>query len=179
MSKLKMPAQYPAELDAFVEFVKEQNVRSYLEIGSLYGGTLWHVARAMPVGSVVVSVDRPKAKYESAAHLMQCVKDLRAEGYDAHSIIGDSTDRHVIKDARKRAPYDLCLIDANHQEPYVRADWANYGPMAKIVAFHDISWTKNTKLQVAKVWNEIKTKYRHQEIKLSPTPDNGFGILWR
>ena len=151
----------------------------------MYGGSLWHVVRAMPKGSVAVSVDLPKPKYRAEPYLLQCVEDLRAEGYDAHCILGDSANKDVIKAAKKRAPYDLCLIDGNHNESYVRADWANYGPMAKIVAFHDISCDPTrfadrvNKMQVAKVWDEIKTRYRHQEIKLSPTPDNGFGVLWR
>lgn len=177
--RLKRPAQDMAELAAFVQLVKAENVCSYLEIGSLFGGTLWHVAQAMPKGSLVVSVDRPKPKYQSEPCLLQCVADLQAEGYDVHSILGDSMDKGVIKAARKRAPFDLCLIDGNHAESYVRSDWANYGEMARIVAFHDIGWTKNNKLQVAKVWNELKSKYRHQEIKLSPEHGNGLGVLWR
>jgi hypothetical protein len=65
-------------------------------------------------------------------------------------------------------------------------DWLNYGAMARIVAFHDIGYdlgdrpVPTWKIEVPKVWNEIKQGYRHEEIKLDPTKrDNGFGILWR
>ena len=140
--------------------------------------------------SVAVAVDLPFTstfkRPVSEEYLLQCVADLKAEGYDAHCILGDSTDEQVIEQVRQYEPFDLCLIDANHNEPYVRADWKNYGPMAKIVAFHDIGWDmaknpgKLQKIDVPKVWAELKPQFRHQEIKLDPTKrDNGFGVLWR
>ena len=51
-------------------------------------------------------------------------------------------------------------------------DWINYGPMARIVAFHDIGYdlgdrpVPTSKIEVPKVWNEIKLGYPHEEIKL-------------
>ncbi len=187
----KLPVQDLAELDAFVRFVKEQKVCSYLEIGCKYGGSFWHVVQAMPKGSVAVAVDLPfKSTFKrpfSEPYLLQCVEELKIKGYEAHCILGDSTDKQVIEQVRQHGPFDLCLIDGNHNESYVRADWANYGPMAKIVAFHDISWdmAKNTpdkinRIDVPRVWAEIKDGYQHQEIKLCHTKrDNGFGILWQ
>jgi hypothetical protein len=57
--------------------------------------------------------------------------------------------------------------------------------MAKIVAFHDISFDmsrnegKLMPIDVPKVWNEIKADFRHREIRASKKRENGFGILWR
>jgi Methyltransferase domain len=187
---LKWPVQDTGELAVFVQFVRDQNIKSYLEIGAKYGGSFWHVVTAMPKGSLAVAVDLPYGstfkRPMSEPYLRECIKELRTKGYAAHLILGDSTSEKVINDVRQRAPYDLCLIDANHTEAYVRADWANYGPMAKIVAFHDISYDMSRNhvgkifpIEVPKVWNEIKVGYRHQEIKLCHTKsDNGFGILW-
>jgi hypothetical protein len=187
---VKWPVQDSTELQVFVRFVQEQKIRSYLEIGAKYGGSFWHVVSAMPKGSLAVAVDLPYGstfkRPVSEPYLRECVSQLRAKGYLAHFIKGDSTNVTVIDAVQKRAPYDLCLIDANHTEAFVRSDWANYGPMAKIVAFHDISYDmkRNHKdkifpIEVPKVWDEIKTEYRHQEIRLCKTKDNGFGILWR
>ena len=39
---------------------------------------------------------------------------------------------------RQHGPYDLVFIDGDHSPAGVRADWQNYGPMARLVAFHDI-----------------------------------------
>jgi cephalosporin hydroxylase len=182
--------QDPIELAAFVNLVKRENIRSYLEIGSKFGGSLWKIANVLPKGSRVVSVDLPHGDTsfkENLPHLEECVRVLRkAKGYDAHLFVGDSTDPEIIEKVRALSPFDLCLIDANHTEPFVRMDWANYGPMCKIVAFHDIGWriedrsTKKMPIDVPKVWDEIKQNFRHQEIKLCHTKrDNGIGVLWR
>lgn len=184
---VRRPVQDLNELNEFCKFVGEHRVRSYLEVGSKYGGSLWHVARAMPRGSRIVSVDLPHLstfkRPVSQPYLEQVVKEL-SSNYDTTLIIGDSTDPEVVRKVGALAPYDLCLIDANHAEEYVRSDWKNYGPMAKIVAFHDIAWdmsrnpSKTFKIDVPKVWQEIIVGRRVREIRLCPTRDNGFGILF-
>jgi predicted O-methyltransferase YrrM len=179
-----------AELEAFVSVLKKENVKSYLEIGSKFGGSLWRIARALPRGSRIVSVDLPFGDMSfkvSQPVLEACVSHLQAKGYDARLIIGDSTDPEVVAKAKELGPFDACLIDANHTEPYVRQDWANYGPMCRIVAFHDIAWikgrhpeSKKYPIEVKQVWDEIKSAYHHKEICLCRTgEDNGFGVLWR
>ena len=141
---IKRPVQDLNELTEFCKFVREHKVRSYLEIGAKYGGSLWHVVRTMPRGSRAVAVDLPHLsafkRPISQPYLEETVRDLNKAGYNVTLILGDSTDADVINMVRKHAQFDLCLIDANHEEPYVRADWNNYGPMAKMVAFHDIAW---------------------------------------
>jgi hypothetical protein len=182
MIKAKSGAlQNPAELVEFLRMVRRENVRSYLEIGSKFGGSLWAVTVAMQPHSRVVSVD-----LEGRAELKECVSKLQNLGHEVHLWVGNSADPKIVESVRLLAPYDLVLIDANHTEPYVRMDWLNYGAMARIVAFHDIGYdlgdrpVPTWKIEVPKVWNEIKQGYRHEEIKLDPTKrDNGFGILWR
>src|SRR5262245_37717866 len=181
--------QYPAELERFIVLARREGVRSYLEVGCKFGGSLWRIAQAIPRGGRIVAVDLPHGDTsfkESQPHLEACVRQLQAMRYDAHLFIGDSTDLVIVGKVRALAPFDLCLIDANHTEPYVRKDWANYGSMARIVAFHDIAWragnrppSKKFPIEVPKVWAELKQQHRHEEIKLDPTrQDNGFGILW-
>ncbi len=186
----RRPLQDINELAAFLRLLRDENITSYLEIGSKFGGSLWQVATVMPKGSRIVSVDLPHGDAsfkESQPHLEECVKRLRKQlGYDAYLFLGDSTDPAIIAQVAALGPFDACLIDANHTEPYVRADWANYGPMAKIVAFHDIGWIAEGRvvkpgklpIQVPVIWNEIKTQFRYKEIKLCER-DNGFGVLWR
>lgn len=176
------------ELAKFAEILRAEVVNSYLEIGSKFGGSLWEIAKSLPVGSRLVSVDLPhgdKSFKESEPPLRECIAALRAKGYDAHLIIGDSTDPVVIAAAAALGPYDACFIDANHTEPYIRKDWANYGPMARIVAFHDIGFFRaggmpvgKKPIEVPKVWNEIKQGRRHREIRVDPQ-DNGIGVIWR
>lgn len=181
MAATSGPLQDPAELEAFVRVVKSEGVRSYLEIGSKFGGSLDAIVHAMPVGARAVAVD-----LGASNDLKSVVSRLKIDLYDIHLVLGDSVDSRTVEKVRALGPYDLVLIDANHHESYVRKDWFNYGPMGRVVAFHDIAYDlgdrqpKPWKIEVPKVWNEIKNGYRYLEIKLCNTGrDNGIGILWR
>jgi predicted O-methyltransferase YrrM len=182
--------QNDAEIERFVEIVKSEKVHSYLEIGSKFGGSLWRVGSVMPAGSTICAVDLPqgtRAWQDSRRSLQACFDRLtRDVGHFGALIWGDSTAEHVISDVRDLGQFDLVLIDANHTLPYVTNDWENYGPLGRIVAFHDIAWRRPAdwagayQIDVPAFWNSIKGGYRHEEIKLDPTgQDNGFGILWR
>jgi len=179
--------QHPAELARFVGLVAREGVRSYLEIGCKFGGTFAAVTRAMPSGSRAVAVDLPagnKHWAQSRVALTACVAELKRLGYDTHLIWGDSTDDAVVSQVSALGPFDLILIDGGHTLPFVRADWMHYGPMGRIVAFHDIAWSRppdwtGYQIDVPLFWTNIKESYRHEEIRLDPTGrDNGLGILW-
>lgn len=175
------------EFDRFIEVLTRENVKSYLEIGSKFGGSLWKVANALPKGSRIAAVDLPqgdKSFKETQGHLEACVAKLLEIGYDASLFLGDSTDAGIVAKVKQLAPFDACFIDGNHTEAYVRADWNTYGAMCRIVAFHDIGWearpepSKKMPIEVPKVWNEIKQDHRYEEFRCDPR-DNGIGVLWR
>lgn len=182
-------AQVEAEIDGFADILRAEGVRSYLEIGSKFGGSLSRVAAGIGVpGSFIISVDMPngtKAWRESEKALNAVAADLGSKGSMATIIWGDSTDPAVVEQVRALGPFDACFIDANHTLPFVEKDWANYGPMARIVAFHDIAWRRapewvGTRIDVPQFWDCLKHGYRHQELKFCPTgKNNGIGVLWR
>lgn len=180
--------QDEAEIAAFAELVRAEGVRSYLEIGSKFGGSLDRVAAVMPTGSRMVSIDLPrgtKAWPVSEASLKGVVNNLNKQGHNAQMIWGNSQDRKVIEHARALGPFDLILIDGDHRSAGVTADWQNYAEMGRMIAFHDIAWHRaptwvGTRIDVPEFWASIKTGYRHQEIVLCPTgKNNGIGVLWR
>lgn len=179
--------QHSAELDEFVRLLQKEGVRSYLEIGCKFGGSLWKVANALPKGSRIVAVDLPHGDNsfkENQGHLEECARAIKARGYDMHLIIGDSTKKEVVAKVYELGPFDAVFIDANHTLPYIKQDWANYGIISKLVAFHDIGFFRQGGLppekkpiEVPQFWNAIKDKYRHTEIR-HDVCDNGIGILW-
>jgi cephalosporin hydroxylase len=181
--------QNPRELFTFADLLRKEKIKSYLEIGSKFGGSFWHITtRALPIGSRVVSVDLPHGDTsfkESQPHLEACVKALSAKGYDAHLIIGDSTDPAVIEKVYALGPFDACLVDANHTLPYVTKDFENYSKVVSVlIAFHDIGFfravpmPKHKKpIEVPLFWNEAKKMRRHFEIR-HDAQDNGIGVLW-
>lgn len=180
--------QVEQEIDALARIVRSEGARSYLEIGSKFGGSLRRVAGCMPIGSKIVSVDLPngtKAWSQSKVSLEGVIRDLKADGYDTHLIWGNSQSAEVIERVRRLGPFDAIFIDADHRMPGVTADWKNYGPMGRIVGFHDIGWKRapgwvGTRIDVPEFWDAIKVEYRHEEFKMCTTgKNNGIGVLWR
>lgn len=159
-----VPAQDMSELSSFLRLLVENNVRSYLEIGSKYGGTFNMVMRLLPPGSRGVAVDLPGAnwgKSDSATFLSTVVGDLRP-AYDVHMIFGNSQSETVKNEVAALGPFDAALIDGDHLYAGAKADWLFYGPMAKLVAFHDVVGEggrvrkDGLVVEVPKLWREIK-----------------------
>lgn len=167
--------QKPDEFARLLAIASE--CRSILEIGSCLGGSTVALARCMPKGSRIVAMDycKPKkfpAEMDVEAYLKRRIDELRAEGYDSHLIVGDSKDPIIAMLAGSLGPYDLVFIDGDHSQEGCSADWLHYGPMGKIVAFHDIRGCPG----VTAVWNELKAKYRTEEFVSGKTM--GIGVLW-
>jgi len=173
--------QNVAELDNFANFVRGHGVRSYLEIGSKYGASLWRVARAMPVPSRLISVDLP-SNNDSGPMLVECVERIKDMGHECTLIPMHSRFAATVAFAKRFGPYDLCYIDADHTLAGVMADWDNYGPMARMVAFHDIHYLNvhgdRVPMEVPILWNQLKQQYRHTEFR-SSADKHGIGILFR
>lgn len=174
--------QTPEEIEAFAALLAGAGVKSYLEIGSKFGGSLWRVAKALPKGSRLVSVDLNV----NGPSLQNCINELNGAGYDVRLIPLNSTLPEAIERAKELGPYDAIFIDGDHRTPGVWADWSNYSPMGRIIAFHDIGWRRDPSnpkaksIAVPEIWDEIKKPYRYEEIKLCPTgKNNGIGVLWR
>src|SRR5262245_12575907 len=188
---VKKIQQHHRELEEFLRFIQQGNIRSYLEIGCKYGGLLWTVASVMPPKSRLVAVDLPHGAWgrsDSEFPLQECCKELGRRGHDVTLFIGDSTSPPLVEKVRALAPFDCVFIDANHTEKYVRTDFTNYGRLAKFCCFHDISWNNPTPpnrlaIEVPKVWAELKQTFhdtaKFREIK-HDSGHNGIGILkWR
>lgn len=168
------------EFRELMNLARVERVRSYLEIGAKWGGSVWRMSYALPGKSRIAIVDLPKPDTET--HLKECAAQLENRSFEVHLILGDSIAPKTIEAVRALAPFDLCFIDGDHTEPYVRGDWENYGSLARIVAFHDVTFDGPTPgkrpVDCRNVWNDVKRNYRHREIKHHPT-HFGIGVLWR
>ena len=178
------------EHDVFLDILRKENVTSYLEIGSMFGGSLWRVAHTLPKGARVVSVDYAVDTPEALPHLQECVRELGREGYDAHLIVGDSMTEETIGKVRELGPFDCVFIDGAHTLEAVTSDWENYGSLGRLAVFHDIAWNDTWRssvpgrafkaMGVPELWNRIKLDYHFLEIKLQmPSNYYGLGVLWR
>ena len=157
-------SQRADELLPFIDLLRREGVRSYLEVGARHGDTFDLVARALPAGSRVVAVDLgggPWGTPKSVAALRAAVAGL--SDHDAHLILGDSTDPSVVAAVAALGPFDAILIDGDHRYDGVLTDWFNYGPMGRLVAFHDIVGEGQTTrdanaypVEVPRLWAEIR-----------------------
>jgi predicted O-methyltransferase YrrM len=183
-------SQVDSELEGLIKILVDEKVTRFLEVGSRYGGSLWRIAKALPKGSIITSCDSGGGmggnKEGAMESLVECIAKLREDGYHTHLIVGDSQKEDTIKAVLKHAPFDAAFIDADHEYRGVMRDWQNYGPHARIVAFHDIGWKKPPDYKQAKLvevpqfWAEVKQKRRHQEfIDYSTGRTMGIGVLWR
>lgn len=127
------------------EFIETRAPRNLLEIGSLYGGTLWHWT-FLPTVERIITVDQPvppswdlhEAVMESRTHWAEWCSDL-----EFHDIQGDSHDQALVEQARAVLAgqlLDVLFIDGDHSEEGVRQDFDLWAPLVRpggVVAFHD------------------------------------------
>jgi cephalosporin hydroxylase len=180
--------QSEKEIKPFIKLLKHEGCTSYLEIGSFYGDN-WHaVGMALPEGSKLVAVDLPgfnagmktDRNPDTAIYLERAAEDLRKHNRNAHVIIGNSQDPKIVSQVAALAPFDAVFIDGDHTEHGVRSDLMNYGPMAKIIAFHDIYTKKKQewKCQVMPTFKEFAKGRRSCEFAYDKLR-NGIGVVWR
>jgi cephalosporin hydroxylase len=169
------------ELNFMLGVIKKIGARSLLEVGSNFGGNLKQMASVMPQGSLIVSVDLPcdaTPKWLNPLDTLKATcKELGLLGARVELFVGNSHSTQVVEAVRKFAPFDFAFIDGDHSYEGVKADWENYGPMAKVVAFHD---TGGAVEGCSRFWQELKAtgKYRTDEI-VGRGISFGIGIVYK
>lgn len=178
--------QYEEEVRGFIKLLVDEGCKSYIEVGCRHGDTFHAVGKALPKGSLLIGVDLPGARSgketggrfpQSDQSLKVAASDLVGRGQKAHVIIGNSHDAKTVAEAGKFAPFDAVFIDGDHSPDGVRADWENYGPMGRMVAFHDIYEQKTNPTAIMRLFKEIRQGRRWVEFALNKL-DRGIGVLW-
>lgn len=192
----RIASQRTEELDGFIGELTRSGARSYLEIGARHGDTFHSVMSSLPVGSVGVAVDLPGGAWgvdSSRSALNRAVDDLKAKGYRVAAVYGDSTSDIVTKEvlglmaAFGVVGFDAALIDGDHRYEGVKSDWEIWGPLARVVAFHDIAGegvfqrTQGYSVEVPRLWSELKATLPASVAKVEYVgegePLMGIGVL--
>ncbi len=169
-----------SELAQMLEVVRGST--SLLEVGSRFGGTLRRMAEVLAPKSFVVSVDFPAGDTELCPHkpkeeLAKVAHDIRAQGNRCVLVDADSQATETVKRVAQYGPFDFTFIDADHSYAGVKKDWENYGPMSKVVGFHDIA---GIDAGCVRFWNELKKNHKHIEfVNEERIPKLGIGIIFR
>jgi predicted O-methyltransferase YrrM len=141
-------SQYKKEFEPLLKLYKKIKPKRVLEIGTHYGGTLFHWAENCEPDTIIVTVDDYHINSDY-------YKEWQSNAIIT-PILGKSQDEHVLWAAKMLAPYDWIFIDGGHTYDEVKADWLNYRELASntsIIAFHDILPHRNS--EVCLLWKEI------------------------
>jgi hypothetical protein len=173
------------ELAGLIRLLRAEGVEHYLEIGARTGDSFEAIMRGLPIGSRGLAVDWPDGPWgmDSRLILRDTVQRLTRDGYRCEVIFGASQSARVIGEVTRQGPYDAVFIDADHRYEAVAADWETYGPLGRLVAFHDIAGVgivdqrTGFAVEVPRLWHDLKARYRHQEI-VAPDSQLGIGVVY-
>jgi hypothetical protein len=168
----RKPSQHPDEIGAFIDLMRSNGVRRYLEIGSRHGDTFHQVMTSLRSPIFGLALDLPGGLWgikSSQRALELSVADLRSRGIQCAAMFADSQSAETAELVRLHAPFDAILIDGDHTLSGVSRDFELYGGMAPLIAFHDIvgagqaEKVSNQEVEVPILWGRLKLEYEHVE----------------
>lgn len=179
-------SQNEFELKSFINYLVENNVERYLEVGARHGDTFHEVMNHLPKGSYGLAMDLPGGLWgttKSKEPLAKAVDDLNKNGYRCQYLYANSQSNETSYIVSKMPMFDAIFIDGDHTLKGVTQDWNNYKDRAHIIAFHDIvgigqaeKVSKNP-VEVPILWEEIRKRYKTIEF-IDEGSKMGIGICF-
>ncbi len=168
--------QYPIQFNRYLVDLSRLKIRSYLEVGVRHGGTfvttVEYLNKFHPL-DCAVGID-----------IMPCPTIAEYQKVNSRSgFVRLNTQTSQFPDfLEKLPPFDLVLIDANHEENECRNEFVAVQNKANIIVFHDID--NIDFLGVKIVWNEVKNMdeydcYEYTEQYPDIGPFMGIGMAIR
>lgn len=146
VDRAPVPAyQNLSEFGMLWEFVAARSPKAILEIGALFGGTLWYWLQMQP--DLLVSADmlapESHSVYEGVVEARKTWSSWDWFGVEFHDIVGDTHQQETldrVMEVLGQRKFDFAFIDGDHSYEGVKRDFEMYSPLVNeggIVAFHD------------------------------------------
>jgi len=157
-------SQVLSEMAWLAERVGKLKPVNILEIGFQFGGWTYLMSSFFDSKARICAVDMGNKHTKGAgAKVIECINTTDRQ---AHLIEGNSQSllvRDVAKSFFGAGYIDLLHIDGNHYYGGVKSDFEMYSPLVRngLIVLHDIA---NQKYDVPEFWNEIKGRYKTEEV---------------
>lgn len=174
------------EFAALLAEFRKLKPKKILEVGSMFGGTLWHWINNAPKGASVLAVDLVVPESDGRYLEQKIGHDEQWPGWAK-----DAKVNLLVMDEDSKSPrvreaildflgndIDFVFIDGDHSYNAVRADFDNFAPFVKdggIVALHDIN---NRGTGVPEFWQAVKgSHYGAGCTEITNSPHGGIGMV--
>ena len=168
--------QKPEELSWWIRLLLEHQATRLLTIGSMGGGTEWHVARVFHEQGRKIAITAIDSCHRQDAR--ESIQDARNRfGQALEIIVGDSSSAEVR--GQLADSYDAVFIDGDHTYRACRGDFLLAKSLgARLVGLHDIvdsDWHAHNRCCVSRLWTELVQEYETEEMKSSEW--GGIGVV--
>lgn len=149
--------QNPIEFDELLAIVRDLKPRRILEIGSYWGGTLWHWKQIATEMVYAIDLEHVNADlYDDWEGVPACIDYGRSQD--------PATVQRALQMGGGRLnptspPYDFVFVDGDHDREAARRDIELYWPLLRVggvMAIHDVEIQGDPPGRlVAEVWREL------------------------
>ena len=169
------------EAIALMERVGRLSPSVILEIGTAGGGSLVLLCGAAPPDATIITVDLPYKLGGYHWTKVPLYRSFARQQQRIHLVRGDSHSNSTLAEVRaqlRNREVDFLIIDGDHRYEGVKRDFELYSSLVRsggVIAFHDIRPHFREDIKVDRLWRELSSQYRHEELIADPT-SNGYGI---
>ncbi|MCS7123204.1 MAG: class I SAM-dependent methyltransferase [Candidatus Aenigmarchaeota archaeon] len=183
LNGLIRPMQLKEEFVGLLKIFKRHKPRNIIEIGTANGGSLFCFCKLARENAKIISIDLPHG-YLGGGYSKWKIDLYRSFVKDNQQLFlirGRSNDEkvlNIVSNILSNKKVDFIFIDGDHRYKAVKEDFYNYKKFAgknSIIALHDILPNELLKIEVYKLWYEVKRIYRCREI-IYDKNQKGFGI---